>query len=387
MQEAYKKGETDGILKFVASFDPSSLDVESVVTATLEVSEGRSGEAASILNAWIGSCCLMDDHRLAADFAQELMEAFEDLEDSNNIRPDTVTYCLAYTALSRYPEAAEMAEYVMDQATRKSKKMAGGKRRKILAASRRKETVLNASEVEEDLRQLCGDEFSVLHESDELLVVNKPSGIPCFHKKTTTAGKVRKRKGKEAAMAEDISLEDAFISCNVPLSTLNPEALGLVHRLDRGSSGCIVLAKTDEMHALLVSEFFLRRTEKTYTTVVSPAPDMSIAAEGTIALPVDGRPAKSQYRIKQRFGASAALLEFDIYTGRKHQIRVHASEGLSSPVYLDTMYDGENNPHAAGTPEQQFLLHASSLSIPKFGIQAEAPLPKWWSAIIDSFET
>jgi 23S rRNA pseudouridine1911/1915/1917 synthase len=277
----------------------------------------------------------------------------------------------------------------MEQAIRKSKKKAGGKRRKTLAASRRKLKVSNVGEVEEELRCLCGDDFSVLHETDGLLVVNKPSGVPCFHRKTTTAGKIRKRKGKDAAVADDISLEDALISCNVPLSTLNPEALGLVHRLDRGSSGCLVLAKTDEMHALLVSEFFLRRTEKTYLTVVSPAPDLSTPQGGTIDQPVDGRPAKSRYRIKQRFSDSAALLEFDIYTGRKHQIRVHASEALASPVYLDPLYSNPND-HShptAGNPQQQFLLHASSLRIPKYGIEVEAPIPKWWSAITASFET
>lgn len=387
MQEAYQEGETDGILKFASTLDISSLDVGDVVAATLEVSEGKSGDAASMLNAWIGSCCLMNDHIMAAQIAQGLVEAFEDLEASRKISPDIVTYCLAYTALHRCSETAWMAEYVMDQATRKSKKMAGGKRRKTLAASRRKEKVINVGEVEGELRQLCGEDFSVLYETDELLLVNKPSGIPCFHRKTTTAGKIRKSKGEEAAMAEDISLEDALINCNVPLSTLNPEALGLVHRLDRGSSGCMVLAKTDNMHALLVSEFFLRRTEKTYTTVVSPAPDLSIPQEGIIDQPVDGRPAKSRYRIKQRLGDAAALLEFDIYTGRKHQIRVHASEALSSPVYLDALYNGKHNPHIAGSPQQKFLLHASSLRIPEYGIRVEAPLPTWWGEVMTSFQT
>jgi hypothetical protein len=131
MQEAYKKSETDGILKFAASLDERSLDVVDIVAATLEVSEGRSGDAASILNSWIGSCCLMDDRRIATDLVQGLMEAFVDLEENRNISPDTVTYCLAYAALSRDPGSAASAEYVMEQAIRKSKKKPVGNEGKL----------------------------------------------------------------------------------------------------------------------------------------------------------------------------------------------------------------------------------------------------------------
>ena len=83
----------------------------------------------------------------------------------------------------------------------------------------------------------------------------------------TSAGKKKKKKGKNREPTDlDMSLVDALLHCNVVLSTLNPESQGLVHRLDRGTSGCILLAKTDEMHARAVAEFYCRNAKKTYQT-------------------------------------------------------------------------------------------------------------------------
>ncbi|KAL3923445.1 MAG: hypothetical protein SGILL_001657 [Bacillariaceae sp.] len=281
------------------------------------------------------------------------------------------------------------------EAGKRAKKMAGGKRRKALAAARRKASC-TFTEAETRLKRLLGDDFDVLVETEDLAVISKPSGVPCFHRKTTTAGKIKKKtkKGKGTKRSAshlielpDISLEDALLSCNVLLSTLNPEALGLVHRLDRGSSGCLVLAKNDETHARLVSEFFLRRTSKTYLTILCNTPKSNLEDEGVIEALVHGRPAKSKYRVLERFPSSqASLVEFDIFTGRKHQIRVHASseEGLASPVLNDEIYGDENerNKSRKGDPTNRFFLHASKLSIPSFDIDVEAPIPSWWHETI-----
>jgi 23S rRNA-/tRNA-specific pseudouridylate synthase len=394
IRRAYEKDETDGILKLASSMHKSSdFDVDEIVPAALEATEGNKGEVASIMNALIGSCCLLEDREIASGRVQQLLEAYEELEETKDISPDIVTVSLAYKAFSLNPESIDLAEFVLEQGLRQSKKAAGGKRRKKLASSRRKSSS-TCTAAESELKRLCGDDFAVLLETDDFVVINKPSGVPCFHKKATTAGKIRKGKGKKDLSASvDISLEDALLNCNVPLSTLNPEALGLVHRLDRGSSGCMVVAKTDKMHATLVSEFFLRRTKKKYLTIVAPAPDPSVPEEGFIDLPVDERPARSKYRVVERCGTAAALLEFDIYTGRKHQVRVHAAEGLSCPVLLDTLYkidedegSGLENLVEIDGSKQQFFLHASSLSIPEFGIDVEAPLPSWWDATVSSLK-
>ena len=78
----------------------------------------------------------------------------------------------------------------------------------------------------------------------------------------------------------------------------------------------MILAKTDHTHALLVTDFFLRRVHKTYRTLVSPLPSSST---GTIELDVDGRPAKSDYAVIRQRGDNLAMVEMKTYTGRKHQ--------------------------------------------------------------------
>jgi 23S rRNA-/tRNA-specific pseudouridylate synthase len=393
IRKVYKDDETDGILKLAASMKTTDFDVDELIAGTLEAVQEKKGEVASIMNALIGSCCLMEDRETASDRVQELLEAYEELEETKNITPDIVTFSLAYKALSLDADSIDFADFVLDTAVRKSKKMAGGKRRKTVASSRRKSSS-TCSASEDELKTLIGEDFSVLHETDDFVVINKPSGVPCFHKKKTTAGKIKKGKGKQKYMASDVSLEDALLNCNIPLSTLNPEAMGLVHRLDRGSSGCMVLAKTDEMHANLVAEFFLRRTQKRYLALVAPAPDSSVSDEGYIDLPVDGRPAKSKYRVVERYGTgAAALLEFDIYTGRKHQVRIHAAEGLSSPVLMDNLYSSGRQDSTElenlvkfNEGKQHFFLHSSSLVIPENGIDVKAPLPSWWDDTIASLK-
>jgi len=249
-------------------------------------------------------------------------------------------------------------------------------------------------------------------ETDDFAVVNKPSGIPCFHKKKTTAGKIKRGKGKKKKgksngnadsleSSSDVSLEDALVSCNVVLSTLNPEALGLVHRLDRGSSGCIVFAKSNDMHAKLVSEFFLRRTTKKYVALLRESSESSIpeAGSGLIDHPVSRRPARSQYSLLERYKSSsdeecednAALVEFEIFTGRKHQIRVHAAEVLGSPVWGDPLYgssdDRSNGAKPSNDISKRILLHAHRLTIPQLDIEVESPIPTWWDSTISTFES
>ena len=121
--------------------------------------------------------------------------------------------------------------------------------------------------------------------------------------------KKREKTSKEKRIS-DISLEDALVDIGISLSTLNHEALGIVHRLDRGTSGCIVLAKNDAMHVRLVSYFFCRQIRKSYRALVSYEPvsdevDKSneqnlskvLSNEGVIDLEVGGRPALSTYSI------------------------------------------------------------------------------------------
>ena len=486
IQAAFKERETDGILQFALA-TPSCTDdnndtdkqpnvlkytAKQLIDASLEASASKKPNrsinkvhAAGMINAWVGSCCLLlRDPIIAAQKVEQLLQEYDALAPSSssskksesqsllaiNLVPDVVTLSLAYTAYlraSRWSDKKQedntseirkyytlLAESILDRAERASKKQAGSKRRKALAAARRKGSPnTDCHSVEDELRQLLGcEDFSILQESDDFLVINKPSGVACYHARSTTAGKIksnRKRKKKSGTQKDkqdveltsitsriaDISLEDALLHFNIPLSTLNPDSLGLVHRLDRGTSGCIVLAKTNSMHACLVAEFFLRRTSKNYMAVVSPAPSEGELSNGstgdskrddegtctTIDLPVDGRPAISKIRQIQRYedetlGTLGALLHVEIMTGRKHQVRVHCAQGLGCPVLMDSLYgspDDMKQPHNGmrisvlrniltrpnDSKDDRLFLHSHQLSIPEYGVQAQAPCP--WKGI------
>jgi 23S rRNA-/tRNA-specific pseudouridylate synthase len=247
----------------------------------------------------------------------------------------------------------------------------------------------------------------------------------------------------------DISLVDALLDCSVSLSTVNPSARGIVHRLDRGTSGTIVLAKTDEVHLKLISLLFLRRSEKKYFALVPGLNKilaagkfageddgscvgkknltLSLGSSGIIDVPVDGRPARSSYRVVRVFGKEnqsslspdALLLEVATLTGRKHQVRVHCAS-LGHPIFLDPLYasssilestsrvaeNGQKKRRGSSTVKtditdqalpkaiadavdksnlqpERFFLHAASLSIRELGVSVNAPLPQWWVDTID----
>lgn len=423
LRSRYNDKETDGILELATS--PSFLankefdDVEKLISAILEAVGENKGAVASVLNALIGSCILHASaiakapyeegtKSLLTDRVNSLMLAYDELQETKDINPDVVTLSLAYTAFHNLdeddPKGQRLATTVLEQAQRRTKKIAGGRRRKQLVSLSRKAKSTFFDE-EEHLKDLLGDDFQVLLETAEFAVINKPSGVPCFHRKATTAGKIKKGKkgngiaadttltssGSATRIRPDISLEDAVVSRNIPLSTLNPDALGLVHRLDRGSSGCMVIAKTDVAHARLVAEFFLRRTSKVYTTLVEYDSSSSLTSKdgGMIELPVDGRPARSKYHVLERYESlNAAMVEFEIFTGRKHQIRVHTAKGLGSPVMNDGLYSNRpsNNVDSSGGDDDRlrFFLHASKLRIPTFDIDVEAPIPSWWVETIPS---
>jgi 23S rRNA-/tRNA-specific pseudouridylate synthase len=452
-------------------------DAHHLVAASLEGAQYNKAHAASILNALMGSFCLLENPIQGAKNAHFLLQAYDSLsvkDDNDNsiidaggavqkkdrrpltiptiaLVPDLVTLSLAFQAFQRAAAAtaaaavpeekddcqkkkkenffktdpfALLAASVLDRAIRLSKKQAGSKRRKDLAAAtaRRRHhkdgaqsnqgVAVTCQAVEEELQRLLGKDLTILQETEDFVVLNKPSGLSCFHKKSTTAGKILRNNNHNDN--NDVSLVDALCHCNISLSSLNPDALGVVHRLDRGTSGCIVLAKTNAMHARLVAEFFLRRTTKHYLAIVAPAPARTLPDEGQIDLPVHGRPAKSKYRILKRYndneddnhtngnkddnsnntnedyncnkdnlntipswmmrmappvnpttkttitatttaaaGWDAALVHVELLTGRKHQIRVHCAQGLNSPVYGDPLYNGTADGEGRDKPKKE----------------------------------
>lgn len=154
-----------------------------------------------------------------------------------------------------------------------------------------------------------------------------------------------------------------------------------VHRLDRDTSGCLLLARNPKAHKRFQQAFEAGAVAKRYLAVLDGTPD---GEEGLIDLPLvkvssaergwrmtgaaNGKPSRTAWRLLAvRDGR--ALVEFRPETGRTHQIRVHAAEGLGAPVTGDPIY---------GRAGETMLLHAAALTVarpPKPEIAAESPLP------------
>jgi 23S rRNA pseudouridine1911/1915/1917 synthase len=205
-----------------------------------------------------------------------------------------------------------------------------------------------------------------VYEDADLLVVDKPAGLVVHPGAGVHRG----------------TLLNALLARAAQLGGL-PRA-GIVHRLDRDTSGLLVIAKTLEAQTALVRQLAERTMRRVYLAVVHGAP----GAGGTIDLPIGrdhrsrtrmtvtrrGREARTHYRVVERF-AAAALVECRLDTGRTHQIRVHLQH-LGHPVVGDPVYRRGASSRLAFARQ---ALHARELSLvhPRSGklMTWRAPLP------------
>jgi 23S rRNA pseudouridine1911/1915/1917 synthase len=229
----------------------------------------------------------------------------------------------------------------------------------------------------------------VVHEDAHLVVVDKPAGLVVHPGAGTTGG----------------TLVNALLGHVRDLSgvggVLRP---GIVHRLDKGTSGLLVVAKDDETHRSLVRQFAGRTVEKEYLALVLGVPSR---AAGEVDAPIGrdpvhrqkmsvraprGREARSSWRIEERFDG-AALLRVRIHTGRTHQIRVHLAS-IGHPVAGDATYGGARTPSSRRAQAREALvslqrpaLHAARLAFvhPASGerLEFEAPLPADMLHVLD----
>jgi 23S rRNA pseudouridine1911/1915/1917 synthase len=197
--------------------------------------------------------------------------------------------------------------------------------------------------------------LDIIFENDDLLVVNKPAGMVVHPAAGHSSG----------------TLVHAVLAHSPQMEGIGGEKRpGVVHRLDKDTSGLILLAKNDRAHRFLQDQFRQRKTKKTYLALVDgkpPTPSGRIeAAIGrdpihrklmAVTSMNKGRDAVSEYHTLENF-TEHTLLEVHPLTGRTHQIRVHL-KFLGCPVVGDRIYGHKN----ATIPVNRQFLHASQLTI------------------------
>ena len=250
---------------------------------------------------------------------------------------------------------------------------------------RAKDKVLGGEQIEVAARIEADDRvapeaqaLTVVHQDRALFVINKPAGMVVH----PGAGNPRH------------TLQNALLALD-PKLALVPRA-GLVHRLDKDTSGLLVVARTPEAHARLVAALAEREIERTYLAVCLGV----MTGGGTVDAPIgrhrtqrirmvvrsDGREAVTHYRIVKRYRAHT-LVRVQLETGRTHQIRVHLAH-IGYPIVGDPVYGGRRrlpagcNPAlvAALTAFPRQALHAARLALvhPMTGraLEWEVPIPE-----------
>ena len=221
-------------------------------------------------------------------------------------------------------------------------------------------------------RSVEGPELPVLYDDAAMVIINKPPGI------------VVEPGGSEPSVVELLAARLP------PFDVEGVSQPGVVHRLDRETSGCLMLARTDEAVAALDRAFQEKRVDKRYwTLVLGEAPERG-RLEGPYGRdPKDPRKFTTRVRSARRAALSfevrerlrgATLLEVRLETGRTHQIRVQLSEA-GHPVLGDAIYGpAEARSHPAARALGRQGLHALRLSLPHPStgalVQVEAPLPE-----------
>ncbi len=228
--------------------------------------------------------------------------------------------------------------------------------------------------------------LDVIYEDASIVVVNKAPGM------ITHPG---------SGTGDDTLVHALLHHTKGNLSSIGaPDRPGIVHRLDKETSGLIVVAKNDLAHHKLAAAFSERETYKRYTALVQGAPKLSRGAikepigrhpvmRTKMAVVFSGKEAHTDWEVGQRFGDRAALVRCVIHTGRTHQIRVHLSS-MKYPLLGDPTY-GYKASRMKGFNVPRVMLHSTELHIqhPERDelMRFEAPLPKDFTDLMAALES
>ncbi len=279
-------------------------------------------------------------------------------EDAGKRLDQFLTAQLPETSRARVQQLIEQQKVLVNQAPAKaSLRLRGGEHIAVLG------------EVEAPPLRAVAEEIplDIVYEDDDLAVINKPAGMMVH----AGAGATEDQRNRG-------TLVNALLYRFGQLSGVGGELRpGIVHRLDKATSGLIVVAKNDEAHRRLAAQFVRRQVKKTYIALVHGWLKQD---HGTITSSISrdrvrrtrmttrrqgGREAITHYTVQQRINSrfgKFTLLELQIDTGRTHQIRVHLAS-LGHAVVGDRLYGapGELRSPAAVTCLQRNFLHAAAL--------------------------
>jgi 23S rRNA pseudouridine1911/1915/1917 synthase len=224
--------------------------------------------------------------------------------------------------------------------------------------------------------------LDVIFEDKHLIVVNKPAGM-VVHPGVGTG--------------EDTLVHALLAHCAGELSGIGGvERPGIVHRIDKGTTGLIVVAKNDAAHRALADQFAERALQKEYLALIAGGPktDAGVIDRGIARHPVHrhrmttgegGRPARTDWRVVERFGSRATLLCCRIHTGRTHQIRVHL-KSIGHPLLGDSTYGWKPMPGLPAIP--RVMLHAEHLvfahPVSTKTMDLRAPMPADFLAVVNA---
>jgi len=217
-------------------------------------------------------------------------------------------------------------------------------------------------------------EFTILHEDEDLLVIAKPPGLVvhpgCGHQTGTL-------------------VHGLLFHCDDLAGIGGEERPGIVHRLDKDTSGVMVVAKNDQAHHSLVNQFKERQVSKVYRAIVNGSAPLD---SGRIDRPIgrhplqrrkmavneQGRRAVTNWQVLESFAEGFAYLELGLETGRTHQIRVHLA-GLNHPVSGDEVYGRQDRRLLTELGVVRQCLHSYSLGFthPRTGEALAFVAPLW----------